>query len=261
MTIGRRRGGWLPGLLALLWLALALPSLAQATPLTVFAAASLQESLEEAAAAYQAQTGSRVRVSYAASSALARQIEQGAPAQVFVSADEAWMDYLQQRGRVDPATRRDLLGNTLVLVAPRASATRSVDLASAGAVAAALGRGRLAIAQTAAVPAGRYGRQALEALGHWPAVQGRLAESDSVRAALMLVARAEAPLGVVYASDAQADPRVRVVAAFPAGSHAPIVYPVAATAAAGRPAHDFVRWLSGPQARAIFARRGFQPRD
>ena len=150
MTIGRRRGGWLPGLLALLWLALALPSLAQATPLTVFAAASLQESLEEAAAAYQAQTGSRVRVSYAASSALARQIEQGAPAQVFVSADEAWMDYLQQRGRVDPATRRDLLGNTLVLVAPRASATRSVDLASAGAVAAALGRGRLAIAQTAA---------------------------------------------------------------------------------------------------------------
>ncbi|TWH03640.1 MULTISPECIES: molybdate ABC transporter substrate-binding protein [Pseudoxanthomonas] len=230
-------------------------------PLTVFAAASLQESLDEAAAAYRQATGVPVRVSYAASSTLARQIEQGAPAQVFFSADDAWMDYLQQRGRIDPGSRQELLGNTLVLVAPRTAAAPAVDLARPGALAAALGKGRLAVAQTQTVPAGKYARQALQALGHWPAVQGRLAEAESVRVALMLVARGETPLGVVYASDARAEPRVQVVATFPAGSHPPIIYPVAAVAPATPAARGFVRWLAGPQARAIFARHGFHPQD
>ena len=236
------------------------PAVHAAAPLTVFAAASLKESLDEAAAAYRAQGGTRVRVAYAASSTLARQIEQGAPAQVFIPADREWMDYLQQRGKVDPGSRHDLLGNRLVLVAPR-HGVAAVDLARPGSVARALGDGRLAIAQTATVPAGRYGRQALAALGHWNAVQPRLAESDSVRAGLMLVARGETPLGVVYASDARAEPRVRVVATFPADSHPPIIYPAAAVAPAGAPARDFVRWLATPPARAIFARHGFLPRD
>jgi molybdate transport system substrate-binding protein len=233
---------------------------ADTAPLTVFAAASLKESIDEAAAAYEQAIGTPVRVSYAASSALARQIEQGAPAQVFASADLEWMDYLQQRDLVDVASRHDLLGNRLVLVAPQASVAR-VDLAKPGSIAGALGEGRLAIGQTASVPAGKYGRAALESLGHWNGVSARLAESESVRAALMLVARGETPLGVVYASDAKAEPRVRVVAAFPAGSHPPIVYPVAALRGAPPSAGEFVRWLSSPTARAIFERRGFDVLD
>jgi len=138
---------------------------------------------------------------------------------------------------------------------------KTPDLARPGALAAALGKGRLAVAQTQTVPAGKYARQALQALGHWPAVQGRLAEAESVRVALMLVARGETPLGVVYASDARAEPRVQVVATFPAGSHPPIIYPVAAVAPATPAARGFVRWLAGPQARAIFARHGFHPQD
>lgn len=234
---------------------------AAAETLTVFAAASLKESLDEAAAAYRQATGMTVRVSYGASSALARQIEQGAPAQVFISADQDWMDHLQRRGRVDAADRRDLLGNRLVLVAPRGRAV-AVDLARPGSLAAALGgQGRLAVGQTTTVPAGRYARAALQALGQWDAVAPRLAETESVRAALMLVARGEAPLGVVYASDAQAEPRVQVVATFPGDSHPPIVYPAAALRGAPPAARAFVGWLSGPQARAVFARHGLLPRD
>ena len=233
---------------------------AERAPLTVFAAASLKESLDEAAAAYQHATGTPVRVSYAASSALARQIEQGAPAQVFASADLEWMDYLQKRNRIDAGSRRNLLGNRLVLVAPQAGAGK-VDLSRPGAIAATLGKGRLAIAQTASVPAGKYGRAALESLGQWNGLPARLAETESVRAALMLVARGEAPLGIVYASDAKAEPRVRVVATFPDDSHPPIVYPVAAVRDAPASARDFVRWLSSPPARAIFERRGFDVLD
>ena len=233
---------------------------AERAPLTVFAAASLKESLDEAAAAYQHATGTPVRVSYAASSALARQIEQGAPAQVFASADLEWMDYLQKRNRIDAGSRRNLLGNRLVLVAPQAGAGK-VDLSRPGAIAAALGEGRLAIAQTASVPAGKYGRAALESLGQWNGLSARLAETESVRAALMLVARGEAPLGIVYASDAKAEPRVRVVATFPDTSHPPIVYPVAALRDAPASAREFVRWLSSPAARAIFERRGFDVLD
>ena len=233
---------------------------AERAPLTVFAAASLKESLDEAAAAYQHATGTPVRVSYAASSALARQIEQGAPAQVFASADLEWMDYLQKRNLIDVGSRHNLLGNRLVLVAPQAS-TAKVDLAKPGSIAAALGEGRLAIGQTASVPAGKYGRAALESLGQWDTVSSHLAESESVRAALMLVARGETPLGIVYASDAKAEPRVRVVATFPDTSHPPIVYPVAALRDAPASAREFVRWLSSPAARAIFERRGFDVLD
>ena len=190
--------------------------------LTVFAAASLKEALDEAAAAYRKQTGVPVRVSYAASSALARQIEQGAPADVFFSADLEWMDYLQKRNRLDVATRRSLLGNRLVLIAPRASKAQ-VDLKRPATLLAALGGGRLAIGQTRTVPAGKYAKASLESLSLWNGVRPRLAESESVRAALMLVARGETPLGIVYASDAKAEPGVRVVATFPEDSHPPIV--------------------------------------
>ncbi|WP_017914206.1 molybdate ABC transporter substrate-binding protein [Xanthomonas sp. SHU 166] len=245
--------------LCTLIVATAIAPVSAQTPLTVFAAASLKESLDEAASAYQRASGTPVQVSYAASSTLARQVEQGAPADVFVSADQEWMDYLQQRKLIDPALRRDLLGNTLVLVAPAASKAQ-VDLRKPGALFAALGaQGRLAVGQTASVPAGKYARAALQALGQWDSVQPRLAESESVRSALMLVARGEAPLGIVYGSDAQAEPKVRVVATFPADSHAPIVYPVAPlrASAQGKAAAEFVRWLGTPPAQAIFRRHGF----
>ena len=240
--------------------AITAPALAQdKAPLTVFAAASLKESLDEAAATYEKKTGTPVRVSYAASSALARQIEQGAPADVFFSADLEWMDYLQQRNKLDAAQRRNLLGNHLVLVAPKAS-TAKVDLKRAGSIATALGAdGRLAMGQTASVPAGKYGKASLQALGQWDSVQTRLAESESVRAALMLVSRGEAPLGIVYASDARAEANVRVVATFPDDSHPPIVYPVAALRGErNAQAQAFVEWLGSKEADAIFRKRGFE---
>lgn len=229
--------------------------------LTVFAAASLKEALDEAAAAYRRQTGVPVRVSYAASSALARQIEQGAPADVFFSADLEWMDYLQQRNRLDVATRRSLLGNRLVLIAPRASKAQ-VDLKRPATLLAALGDGRLAVGQTRTVPAGKYAKASLESLSLWNGVRPRLAESESVRAALMLVARGETPLGIVYASDAKAEPGVRVVATFPEDSHPPIVYPVAALRGArAAQATRFVQWLASPAADALFTKRGFTVKD
>ncbi|MBB4591693.1 molybdate ABC transporter substrate-binding protein [Xanthomonas cannabis] len=249
---------------ALCVLMLALPALAvaQAAPVTVFAAASLKESMDEAAAAFEKATGTPVRVSYAASSALARQIEQGAPADVFFSADLEWMDYLQQHGLIAPAQRHDLLGNTLVLIAPAASKLQ-LDLRTPGSIAKALGKdGRMAVGQTTSVPAGKYAAAALRTLGQWDALRAHLAESESVRAALMLVSRGEAPLGIVYGSDARADPKVRVVATFPAASHAPIVYPVAALKNSRNPqAAAFVQWLRSAPARAIFTRRGFLPKD
>lgn len=228
------------------------------TPLTVFAAASMKESLDEAAAAYETASGQPVRVSYAASSALARQIEQGAPADVFVSADQDWMDYLQQRNLLDVASRRNLLGNSLVLIAPAGSAARAVALKPGLDLRPLLGDGRIALALTASVPAGKYAKAAFTSLGMWPALSPRVAETENVRAALMLVARGEAPLGVVYASDARAEPRVRVLGTFPASTHPPIVYPVARLKAGTHPrAPDFLRWLQGPSAAAIFRRHGF----
>jgi molybdate transport system substrate-binding protein len=227
-----------------------------AEPLTVFAAASLKEAMDTAATQYEQRTGTTVRVSYAASSALARQIEQGAPADVFFSADLEWMDYLTQRSKIDNASRHNLLGNTLVLIAPKSSKV-TVDLRKAGSLKTALGSGRLAMGQVGSVPAGKYGKAALESLKLWDGVSAQLAESDSVRAALLLVSRGEAPLGIVYGSDAKADPNVRVVATFPAGSHPAIVYPVAPVKGAQAGTEAFVRWLASPAAQPIFLQRGF----
>lgn len=240
--------------------AVAAPAQTPAAPLTVFAAASLKESLDEAAQAYQKATGQEVRVSYAASSALARQIEQGAPADVFVSADLDWMDYLQQRKLIDEASRHDLLGNTLVLIAPAGSKAKKVALKPGVDLLPLLGPGRIALALTESVPAGKYARAAFTSLGVWPQLQPKVAEAENVRAALMLVARGEAPLGVVYGSDAQAEPKVRVLATFPAGTHPAIVYPLAVIKASAHPrAAGFAQWLRSKDAAAIFRRRGFTP--
>lgn len=243
-------------------LLLALPALAHATqprPITVFAAASLKESLDEAAAAWTKRSGQKVSISYAGSSALAKQIEQGAPADVFISADGEWMDYLQQRKLIDVDTRTHLVGNRLVVIAPVDSALRTLSLKRA-AVRQALGGGRLAMAETTSVPAGRYGRQALTTLGLWDAVSGRLAQADNVRAAMAFVSRGEAPLGIVYATDAQAEPRVRVVAAIPGRAHDVIVYPLARVAKTPPAAtKGFLAFLRGDEAKAIFKRAGFLP--
>jgi molybdate transport system substrate-binding protein len=231
-------------------------------PLTVFAAASLKESMDAATAVYGKAHGVRVRVSYASSAALARQVEQGAPADVFVSADLDWMDMLQSKGRVDAATRRDLLGNTLVLIAPKISTAAPLTLARGSDLLPLLGsQGRIAVAMTDSVPAGKYAKAAFESLGMWPALQSRTAEAENVRAALLLVARAETPLGVVYGSDANAEPRVKVLATFPADSHPSIVYPAARLAASRHPqGASFVQWLHSPEASAIFRTHGFTTR-
>ncbi|QCO67170.1 molybdate ABC transporter substrate-binding protein [Luteimonas yindakuii] len=229
-----------------------------APALTVFAAASLKDAMDVATEGFHAQTGQLVRVSYAASPALARQIDRGAPADVFVSADLAWMDWLQQRGHVAAGDRHVLFGNTLVLVAHAGGDTSAVALAPGTDLVARLHGGRLALATTASVPAGRYAKAALQSLSLWDGVAAHVAETDNVRAALMLVARGEAPLGVVYASDALAEPSVRVVATFPPGSHPPIVYPAARIARSTHAqAAAFVDWLQTPAAQAIFRARGF----
>lgn len=248
-------------LLALLMLCIGqLAAAAERTPLVVFAASSLKESLDEAAEAYQRQSRQPVQVSYAASSALARQIAQGAPADVFVSADLEWVEWLQQRSLINAATRHALLGNTLVLVAPANSSAKPLQLRRGTALLPLLGSdGRIALALTSSVPAGKYAKAALEHLAMWKPLQGRIAEAENVRATLLLVARGETPLGVVYGSDARAEPNVKVLATFPAGSHPPIIYPLAVTATSGQPAQSaaFVRWLQTPPALAIFRRHGF----
>jgi len=260
MTLARRSRR---SALALLAAAVAAISRVSSAPadergVLVFAAASLKNALDAAAAAYRAATGGEVTVSYAATPALARQIEQGAPAAMLVSADLAWMDYLQERDLIDPATRGNLLGNRLVLVASKDSAVGRVAIGPGLDLAGLLGDGRLAVAEVEAVPAGRYAKAALEKLGVWRAVSGRLAQAENARAALALVSRGEAPLGIVYRTDAVADPDVHVVGTFPADSHPPIVYPVALTVDAPEPAMAFLAFLrAAPAARAAFARAGF----
>lgn len=235
-------------------LALATPQ----PPLTVFAAASLHESLDLVVAAWTRQSGQKVVVAYAASSALARQIEAGAPADVFISADREWMDYLRTRKLVADDSVFDLVGNRLVLIVPVSSALESIALDQSAAWLQALADHRLAVAETASVPAGRYARQALTTLGVWDTLVPRLAQADNVRAAMAFVARGEAPLGIVYATDAAAEPRVRVVAEFAAASYDRIVYPAAVVAAGNHAASEgFVDFLRQDAARAIFARAGF----
>jgi molybdate transport system substrate-binding protein len=224
--------------------------------LLVFAAASLSDALAEVDRAFTAATGVRVNASYAASSILAREIEAGAPADVFFSADLAWVDYLEKRGLLKAGSRRNVLGNSLVLVAP---ADRALELPIRPGfdLAAALDGGRLAIADPDSVPAGEYARAALTKLGAWSRVADRLVRGENVRAALAYVARGEAPLGIVYRTDAQAEKRVRVVDVFPEDSHPPIVYPVALTARAPPEAARLVEFLTGEAAREIFTRYGF----
>jgi molybdate transport system substrate-binding protein len=222
----------------------------------VFAAASLQTALDELTPAIAQATGVTVRTSYAASSALARQIEQGAPADLFISADLEWMDYLSQRRLIRAGSRVELVGNDLVLIAP---AGRPVALAIAPgfALARALGRERLAVADPSVVPAGKYAREALTALGVWDTVKDRLAPAENVRGALLLVSRGETPLGIVYRTDALADRGVALVGAFPSITHMPIVYPAALTAASRAEAATVLSFLRGRAARAVFQRLGF----
>jgi molybdate transport system substrate-binding protein len=245
-----------------LWLVLSLlvayvPG-AGADTFTVFAAASLKNALDEVIRTHEAKTGDRARVSYAASSALARQIENGAPADVFVSADLAWMDYLHKKALIQPATRFVLVRNQLALIAPAGAAIK-LKIAPGFPLAAALGKERLAMADPASVPAGRYGKDALVSLGIWKTVESKVAAAADVRAALLLVSRGEAPLGIVYSTDAAVEPRVSVVDTFPENAHAPIVYPAALTAASKNPAAAvFLRALREPAARGVFEKYGFR---
>jgi molybdate transport system substrate-binding protein len=231
---------------------------AEERPILVFAAASLKNALDEAAAGFARETGTEVTVSYAASSALARQIEQGAEADLYFAADLDWMSWLDERSLVRSDSRVDLLGNRIVLITARDSRLGELTPAPGFDLAAALGDGRLAMGEVNSVPAGKYGKAALERLGVWPTVENRLAQADNVRAALALVARGEVPLGIVYATDAAAEPDVRVVGAFPADAHPPIIYPVALTAtAAGEAPARLLAYLRSPAARAAFEKQGF----
>jgi len=230
---------------------------AQAADITVFAAASLKNALDDAVQKYEAKTGDKVVVSYAASSALAKQIEQAAPADIFFSADLDWMDYLDQRKLIDPASRHTLLGNTLVLVAPKDS-TVSLVIEKNFPLVQALGTdGKLAMASVHTVPAGKYGKAALTYLGVWDAVAPRVAQAENVRAALAFVARGETPLGIVYGTDAKSEPAVKVVGMFPEDSHPKVLYPVALTASAKPEARKFLEFLLSSEAAPSFEAQGF----
>lgn len=227
-----------------------------AAPVTVFAAASLTDSLTAVADAYKSRTGITVRLSFGASSTLARQIDQGAQADIFFSADTTWMDYLQKNGRIAESSRKDFLGNRLVLIAAT-DAPPNPKIAPGFDLAGALGAGRLALADPASVPAGKYARETLTALGVWDSVASRIAPAENVRVALEYVARGNAPYGIVYATDAKVTPGVRVAGTFPESSHTPIVYPVALTKDASPGAKEFLAFLMSAQARAIFQKAGF----
>ena len=244
-------------LLALLSTVWSIPASAQSQKLIVFAAASLKDALDEVNAVYQREKGQETATSYAASSTLAKQIEAAAPADVFISADLDWMDYLAKRNSIKPQTRANLLGNRLVLIAPANSAVK-LDIAPSFPLARALGNGRLAIADPNGVPAGKYGKAALEALGVWPSVADRLAPAENVRATLLLVSRGEAPLGIVYQTDAVADKGVKILGSFPENIHPPIIYPIAAVAASTNPGTvGYIAFLKSPAARPLFEKWGF----
>jgi molybdate transport system substrate-binding protein len=232
-------------------------SLAMAADVTVFAAASLKEALDEQARRFEAGTGYKVIVSYAASNALAKQIEAGAPADIFISADLDWMDYVGQRNLLAPGTRVNLLRNTLVLIAP-SSSKKALKITPGFDLAGALGPDKLAMANPDTVPAGKYGKGALEKLGVWTSVGKQVARAENVRAALALVARGEAPFGIVYSTDALSDKGVRIVDTFPPDTYPPIVYPgallVSSKSLVGKPLLDYLR--SAP-ARGIWEKHGF----
>jgi molybdate transport system substrate-binding protein len=230
----------------------------RAANVTVFAAASLKEAFDDAARQFEAASGDKLSISYAGSNALAKQIEAGAPADVFISADLEWMDYLDSRHLLKSGTRFNLLRNTLVLVAPAASNV-ALKIAPNFALAAALGGGKLSMANPDSVPAGKYGKSALERLGVWASVQDKVARGENVRAALAFVSRGEAPLGIVYNTDALADNGVKVVDTFPADSYPPIIYPAALvmSTAASPAAQAFLDYLRTPAAARIWEKYGF----
>lgn len=244
-------------ILALTLTALGQPAFAQEKTVTIFAAASMKNALDDINAAFTAKTGVKVAASYAASSALARQIEQGAPADVFASADLEWMDYAAQKDTINAATRVNLLGNKLVLIAPKDSTVANVTIAQGFDLAKLAGDSRIATGDVQSVPVGKYAKAALEKLGSWNAASSKFAMADNVRAALTLVARNEAALGIVYETDARVEPGVKIVAAFPADSHPAIVYPVAGTKSAKPEAARYLAFLKSAAAKAIFDKYGF----
>jgi molybdate transport system substrate-binding protein len=226
---------------------------------TILAAASLKEALDEVDATYQKRGGEKAAISYAASSALAKQVESGAPADIFISADLDWMDYLEKRNLLKQGTRVNLLRNQIVLIAP-ADSKAEITIGPKFPLAQALGGGRLAMADPDSVPAGKYGRAALEKLEVWPSVADKVARGENVRAALNFVSRGESPFGIVYRTDAAADRKVRIVGAFPADSHPAIIYPAALLSGGKSPAAEkFFAFLKTPEAAAIFRKHGFVP--
>ena len=261
MGVSRRR--WLVGLLSLAVTATlafgpARPAAqAQGGEVVVFAAASLKNALDAINAQWQKETGKKAAISYGASSALAKQIEQAAPAQMFISADLDWMDYVAQRNLIKPETRSNLLGNRIVLIAHKDKA-QPIDIKPGFDLAKALGDGRLSMANVDSVPAGKYGKAALEKLGVWASVSNKIAQAENVRAALLLVSRGEAPLGIVYQTDAAADPNVKIIGTFPEDSHPPIIYPIALTASANNPdAASFLDYIKSAKAKPLFEAQGF----
>jgi len=241
----------------LVWGMLQTPARAQSGDLIVFAAASLKNALDSINVQWKKETGKEARISYAASSALAKQVESGAPAQMFISADIPWMDYIEKKNLIKVGTRSNLLGNRIVLIAPRDKAT-AIDIKPGFDLAKVLGGGHLAMANVGTVPAGRYGKAALEKLGIWNSVSAKVAQAENVRATLLLVSRGEAPAGIVYQTDAAADPNVKIIGTFPENSHAPIIYPIALTADATHPdAAVFLAYVRSAKAKALFEAQGF----
>jgi molybdate transport system substrate-binding protein len=254
-----RRLGWLAATIAGLaaMAVVSAPAAHAGDNVVVFAAASLKNALDNVGAAWKADTGKEATISYAASPALARQIESGAPADIFISADLDWMSYLSDRQLTKPDTEVKLLGNRIVLVAPEDSPGQTV-IAPNFDLAGLLGGGRLAMGDVKAVPAGKYGKAALESLGVWASIEARVAQAENVRAALKLVSTGEAPLGIVYATDAVAEPGVKVVGTFPEDSHPPVVYPLGLTAESKNPdAVAFAKYLQSAKAKAILEAQGF----
>lgn len=229
----------------------------QGKTLTVFAAASMKNALDEVNAAYAAKTGTKVTASYAASSALAKQLEQGAPADAFISADLDWMDYSAGKKTINAASRVNLLGNKIVLIAPKDSKLGTVTIGQGFDLAKLAGDGKIATGDVKAVPVGKYAKAALEKLGAWQAAEPKFAMAESVRAALALVSRGEANLGIVYETDAKVDSGVKIIGAFPAESHPPIIYPIAATATAKPEAANYLAFLRSDAAKAVFEKYGF----
>ena len=242
--------------LALILVTIASPALA-APKIVVFAAASLTDALQDIAASYEKKTGARIVNSFASSSTLARQIENGAPAEIFASADNQWMDYLATRGLIEPDTRKSPIGNALVLIAPQDSPLGPRAIDSRLDWAKLLSGGRLAVGDPDHVPAGIYAKQALQTLGAWDGLEPQLARAEDVRAALVYVDEGEAPLGIVYLTDARDDAKVKIVGVFPEASHPPIVYPFALVKGAPSPARAYFEFLTGKAAMEIFVRYGF----